>query len=80
MDEEVIMKIIGVGLLILMFGVWMVYNGQNKIIDALGGSDSCGAVVDVIYEQCSEEGNINLTTIKGNTKTLNYENGICVIK
>lgn len=80
-EEETMQKIIAIGLLLLMLATWMVWNNQNKMSDLIEETGSgCSEVVDIIYQQCSEEGNINLTTLEGRTKTLTYENGVCVIK
>jgi hypothetical protein len=49
---------------------------QKKIDEGL----KCNEVIDMIYEQCHEEGNIKINTMKGRTTTLYYENGVCVIK
>lgn len=80
-EEETMQKLLAVGLILLMVATWFVYTGVTKVntkIDSVG--DGCGQVVDIIYQQCSEEGNINLTTLHGRSKTLEYTNGVCVIK
>ena len=48
----------------------------NKVSQEL----QCNQVVDMIFEQCKEETNINLTTFEGRDTTLKYENGVCIIK
>lgn len=79
-DEETMQKIIAVGLLLLMGGVWFIHHNQSNMIEIFEENDNCGSVIDIIYEQCSEEGNINLTTMYGHDKTLTYDRGVCTIK
>ena len=42
--------------------------------------EGCPQVLDLIYEQCVEENNISITTIRGTNTNLVMENGRCVIK
>ena len=76
-DEETLHKLIAVGLLITIGMLWYI-NHQVSTFEL--PDQDLSPVIDIIYEQCSEEGHINLTTIKGRSKTLEYTNGVCVIK
>ena len=80
MDEELIQKLIMGGIILILLGVGVLYLNINKTTEEISKASKCGEVIDVIYEQCSEETHIDLTTIKGRARTLTYENGVCVIK
>lgn len=43
-------------------------------------ASECPAIIDAIYEQCTEESNISITTMKGHNVKLTSEHGWCVIR
>ena len=81
MDDETFQKMSALALLLCLIGIFFIY--QNTIIIKKASDVDltvCSGVVDMIYEQCSEEGGINITTIKGKNKELFYDRGVCVIR
>lgn len=83
MDDDLFHKITIAGFFIIaiigVFTIQLLITANNNVA-ILTKTGDCGQVVDIIYDQCNSEGNINLTTIKGRTKTLEYRDGVCVIK
>ena len=48
---------------------------QNKISD-----NKCSDIIDAIYEQCIEEGNVSISSTKGRNTYLENKFGVCVIR
>ena len=51
-----------------------------KIDGVKNKKSDCREYIDMTFEQCSKQGNVNLTSLNGVSKTLEYRDGICIIK
>jgi len=82
MDEDLFHKLCIGGFILMLIGLFLISStiklGNDKLVSE--AKKSCNGVVDMIYEQCEEEKNINLTTIQGRNRMLEYNNGVCIIK
>lgn len=76
--DEGIFRIVMIIMLILM--TLSIVSMVTRINRAVQANTDCSAVIDVIYEQCSEEGNINITTMHGNNAELLMINDTCVVR
>lgn len=78
MDDDTFQRLAIIGLAVVIVGVIVIMKTQVALINT--ANQNCNQVVDLIFEQCQEEGNITIQTIKGRNTQLEYDRGVCVIK
>ena len=80
MDDETILKIIGVICVITLILTFAVFNQMKATTIKVNEKLQCKQIVDDIYNSCREGGQTNISDIKGGNTSLTYENGVCIIK
>lgn len=80
MDDDLFQKITVIGIIIMLLLLFLAGKYVLALKSTMQESLKCNEVVDMIYEQCAEEGNITIHTIKGRNTELSYDRGVCVIK
>ncbi len=80
MDDDLYQKITLFVLLLIVVTIFLAGKYVLMLKSTMQESLKCNEVVDMIYEQCQEESNISINTIKGRGVSLEYDRGVCVIK
>lgn len=80
MDDEVFQYITLIALGVLFISLTITGMTVRQARADIQSGLQCNEVVDMIYEQCQEETNITITTIKGRNTQLEYDRGVCIIK
>lgn len=80
MEDETFKWVMVGGMILLLFLIFssgkLLLRYNNIVSEGL----NCNQVVDMIFEQCSEESNISIQTMKGKRVQLEYDRGVCIIK
>lgn len=80
MEDDTFHVVVIIGLVILIISVVVAGGRLNTVQARLESKMQCSEIIDTIYENCLEERNITLTTMKGRTANLYAEYGACIIR
>lgn len=80
MEDNTFQVIAIIGLVVILVGIYLLFKLLLMATQTINQELQCGAVIDTIYEQCREEVNTTIRTVKGHNTELTYDRGVCIIK